>query len=239
MAASLDQHHPRSRFAVASSRCVAKVSRVGRTGVAEQTRDGTHPEPQERLHDEVAHPPGHLPQGPQPVGAGRPRPRGRPASRCVRRTRAARRGRVRSRARVTPSDENASCTSRTPPIRDAGRPAEVVAHRPVVVLAVDVEQVDRAGVRRPGLAGRRRHDLDPVGHAGGARGGASRWSRVDGAPYRQRRVERVDRDESPAGRAARTASTTVDRPWWLPISTTVLPAGSDRAASNSTRPGRA
>ena len=121
-----------------------------------------------------------------------------------------------------------------PTVRQECRPAQVVGERPVVVLAVDVEQIDVPGPPRPqpraelGFEGD--DILDPrVAHV-------ALELLAGGRPAEQAAVdERVDADQR-AERARRARpSTTVERPWWLPISSTVAPSGRAMTASNSIR----
>ena len=96
---------------------------------------------------------------------------------------------------VTPNDEKASCTSRTPPSGTRVAQRRSSRHRPVVVLAVDVEQVDRAVVRRArGPRGRRRRSR-PGRRRRPRRGGPEQVVPGRRPPYRHAGIEGVDRDE--------------------------------------------
>ena len=66
--------------------------------------------------------------------------------------------------RVTPIDEKQSCTRTGAPSGRCTRHRRSSDTRPVVVLAVDVEQVERPGPRRPGRRGVVAHQLDRVVH---------------------------------------------------------------------------
>ena len=107
-------------------------------------------------------------------------------------------------------------------------PLQVVGERPVVVLSVDVQQVERARPRLPGLRRVVADQFDRIRHAGHLDVSlemrhASRCRRTS-----VRRRTGPWRRPRPRARAGHAASTTVERPWWLPISTaTAAPAGSD------------
>ena len=72
------------------------------------------------------------------------------------------------------------------------RPAQVVRQRPVVVLAVDVEEVDRLPPARPQLGALGLPQLDPVGHPGGGQVGQEHLPGRQAAEHRAA-DERIDR----------------------------------------------
>ena len=79
-------------------------------------------------------------------------------------------------------------------------PAQVVRQRPVVVLAVDVEEVDRLGPGRPQLGAPGLPQLDPAGHPGALEVGRRT---CPGWPARRTSRRRRTGRSPPPGRAGR------------------------------------
>ena len=145
---------------------------------------------------------------------------------------------------MTPTEENESWISSVPPSATPAAPvADVGAGRAVAVGAVDVEDVDRVVDVAVGGVGERRHVAHPSATPARRRL-ASKASRSVGrlggvagrSPAGRGRCRRAGRWPRPRRRRRRpTASTIVERPRKLPISTIRPPAG-QRAAAAYRRP---
>ena len=212
------------------------VGVVGRV-VSEQPGNPTQPEPQQDLQADVAQPPGQLAHDPEPVGEARPapleqrhragaayvgevsRPEARAAGcRASRRSRRRRRGPGPRRPRA---GTTASAGRRRRSTRRACRRCRRGRHRRSSRGRACVEY---SSTWRTTVATPARSRL------------ARNFSRVDSPPNSRPSTNGSIAITSPPAARATWPSRTVERPWWLPISSRRAPGPAAAASSNNSRP---